>query len=151
MSDIFEACLEAVMDMNCVIEGTFMAKMIEKAGEKKSDDDIRKTADYKSVYLAIKKTDGKYLKEFKEKLKKAKEIINKSEEKYLSKSTARQIIETLTISGFIDMTRIQKAMLTGQIVDKKGLNSPGQISIYKAAMHACDLAIKDFEKEKGEK
>lgn len=145
MSDIFEHCLEAVMDMSCVIEGTFRAKMIEKAGEKKSDDDIRKTADYKSVYIAIKKTDGKYLKEFKEKLKKAKEIINKSEEKYLSKSTARQIIETLTISGFIDMARINKAMLTGQIVDKKGLNSPGQISVYKAAMHAFDLAIKDFE------
>ena len=60
MSDVFEACLEAVMDMNCVTEGTFMAKMIEKAGEKKSDDDIRKTADYKSVYHVIKKTDGKY-------------------------------------------------------------------------------------------
>ena len=40
MSDIFEACLEAVMDTNCITEGTFMAKMIEKAGEKKSDDDI---------------------------------------------------------------------------------------------------------------
>ena len=145
MDDIFEACLEHVMDLNCVIEGTFMAKMIEKAGEKKSDDDIRKTADYKIAYQALKKTDGKYLKDFKEKLKKAKDIINKSEEKYLSKSTARQIIETLTISGFIDMTRIQKAMLTGQIVDKKGLNSPGQISIYKATMHAIDLAIKDFE------
>ena len=145
MSDIFEQCLEAVMDMSCVIEGTFRAKMIEKAGEKKSDDDIRKTADYKSVYTSLKKTDGKYLKEFKEKLKKAKEIINKSEEKYLSKSTARQIIETLTISGFIDISRINKAMLTGQIVDKKGLNSPGQISVYKAAMHAFDLAIKDFE------
>ena len=145
MSDIFEQCLEAVMDMSCVIEGTFRAKMIEKAGEKKSDDDIRKTADYKSVYTSLKKTDGKYLKEFKEKLKKAKEIINKSEEKYLSKSTARQIIETLTISGFIDISRINKAMLTGQIVDKKGLNSPGQISVYKAAMHAFDLAIKDFK------
>ena len=145
MSDIFETCLEHVMDMNRVIEGTFMAKMIEKAGEKKSDDDIRKTLDYKSVYTSLKKTDGKYLKEFKEKLKKAKEILNKSEEKYLSKSTARQIIETLTISGFIDMSRINKAMLTGQIVDKKGLNSPGQISTYKAAMHAFDLAIKDFE------
>ena len=145
MDDIFEACLEHVMDLNCVIEGTFMAKMIEKAGEKKSDDDIRKTADYKSVYTALKKTDGKYLKDFKEKLKKAKEIINKSEEKYLSKSTARQIIETLTISGFIDMARINKAILTGQIVDKKGLNSPGQIKIYKAAMHAFDLAIKDFK------
>ena len=145
MSDIFETCLEHVMDMNCVIEGTFMAKMIEKAGEKKSDDDIRKTLDYKSVYTTLKKTDGKYLKEFKEKLKKAKEILNKSEEKYLSKSTARQIIETLTISGFIDMSRIQKAMITGQIVDKKGLNSPGQISVYKAAMHAFDLAVKDFE------
>ena len=58
MSNVFEACLEAVMDMNCITEGTFMAKMIEKAGEKKSDDDIRKTADYKSVYLAIK-TSGK--------------------------------------------------------------------------------------------
>ena len=145
MDDIFETCLEHVMDMNCVIEGTFMAKMIEKAGEKKSDDDIRKTLDYKSVYTTLKKTDGKYLKEFKEKLKNAKEIINKSEEKYLSKSTARQIIETLTISGFIDMSRIQKAMITGQIVDKKGLNSPGQISVYKAAMHAFDLAVKDFE------
>lgn len=145
MDDIFEACLEAVMDMNCITEGTFKAKMIEKAGEKKSDDDIRKTVDYKSVYTSLKKTDGKYLKEFKEKLKKAKEIINKSEEKYLSKSTARQIIETLTISGFIDISRINKAMLTGQIVDKKGLNSPGQISVYKAAMHAFDLAIKDFE------
>ena len=145
MSNVFEACLEAVMDMNCITEGTFMAKMIEKAGEKKSDDDIRKTADYKSVYLAIKKTDGKYLKEFKEKLKKAKEIINKSEEKYLSKSTARQIIETLTISGFIDMTRIQKAMLTGQIVDKKGLNSPGQISAYKNIIQLYELAVKDFE------
>ena len=119
MSDIFETCLEHVMDMNCVIEGTFMAKMIEKAGGKKSDDDIRKTLDYKSAYTALKKTNGKYLKEFKEKLKKAKEIINKSEEKYLSKSTARQIIETLTISGFIDMYRIQKSMITGQIVDKK--------------------------------
>ena len=145
MDDIFEACLEHVMDLNCVIEGTFMAKMIEKAGGKKSDDDIRKTLDYKSAYTALKKTNGKYLKEFKEKLKKAKEIINKSEEKYLSKSTARQIIETLTISGFIDMYRIQKSMITGQIVDKKGLNSPGQISVYKAAMHAFDLAIKDFE------
>ena len=145
MDDIFEACLEHVMDLNCVIEGTFMAKMIEKAGEKKSDDDIRKTVDYKSVYTALKKTDGKYLKEFKEKLKKAKEIINKSEEKYLSKSTARQIIETLTISGFIDMARINKAMLTGQIVDKKGLNSPGQIKRYKEGMHAFDLAIKDYE------
>ena len=145
MSNVFEACREAVMDMNCITEGTFMAKMIEKAGEKKSDDDIRKTADYKSVYLAIKKTDGKYLKEFKEKLKKAKEIINKSEEKYLSKSTARQIIETLTISGFIDMTRIQKAMLTGQIVDKKGLNSPGQISAYKNIIQLYELAVKDFE------
>ena len=145
MDDIFEACLEHVMDLNCVIEGTFMAKMVEKAGEKKSDDDIRKTLDYKSVYTTLKKTDGKYLKEFKEKLKKAKEILNKSEEKYLSKSTARQIIETLTISGFIDMSRIQKAMITGQIVDKKGLNSPGQISVYKAAMHAFDLAVKDFE------
>ena len=145
MSNVFEACLEAVMDMNCITEGTFMAKMIEKAGEKKSDDDIRKTADYKIAYQALKKTDGKYLKDFKEKLKKAKEIINKSEEKYLSKSTARQIIETLTISGFIDMARINKAILTGQIVDKKGLNSPGQIKIYKAAMHAFDLAIKDFK------
>ena len=145
MSDIFEACLEAVMDTNCVTEGTFRAKLIEKAGEKQSDDDIRKRPEYKSAREILKKTNGKYLKEFKEKLKKAKEIINKSEEKYLSKSTARQIIETLTISGFIDMSRIQKAMLTGQIVDKKGLNSPGQISIYKAAMHAFDLAIKDFE------
>ena len=34
MSDIFETCLEHVMDMNCVMEGTFKAKMIEKAGEK---------------------------------------------------------------------------------------------------------------------
>ena len=145
MDDIFEACLEHVMDLNCVIEGTFMAKMIEKAGEKKSDDDIRKTADYKSVYTALKKTDGKYLKEFNEKLKKAKEIINKSEEKYLSKSTARQIIETLTISGFIDMARINKAILTGQIVDKKGLNSPGQISAYKNIIQLYELAVKDFE------
>ena len=145
MGDIFETCLEHVMDMNCVMEGSFKAKMIEKAGEKKSDDDIRKTADYKSLYKVIKKTDGQYLKEFKEKLLKSKEIINKSEEKYLSKSTARQIIETLTISGFIDMARINKAMLTGQIVDKKGLNSPAQIKIYKAAMHAFDLAIKDFK------
>lgn len=145
MGDIFETCLEHVMDMNCLIEGSFMTKMIEKAGGKKSDDDIRKTLDYKSAYTALKKTNGKYLKEFKEKLKKAKEIINKSEEKYLSKSTARQIIETLTISGFIDMARINKAILTGQIVDKKGLNSPGQIKRYKEAMHAFDLAIKDFE------
>ena len=145
MDDIFEACLEHVMDMNCVMEGTFRAKMIEKAGEKKSDDDLRKTFDYKNIYTLLKKTDGKHLKEFKEKLKKAKEIINNSEEKYLSKSTARQIIETLTISGFIDMARINKSMLTGQIVDKKGLNSPGQISAYKTAMHAIDLAIKDFE------
>ena len=145
MDDIFEACLEHVMDLNCVMEGTFKAKMIEKAGEKKSDDDIRKTSDYKSLSALLKKTDGKYLKEFKEKLKKAKEIINKSEEKYLSKSTARQIIETLTVSGFIDISRICKAMLTGQIVDKKGLNSPGRISVYKEAMYAIDLAIKDYE------
>ena len=145
MDDIFEACLEHVMDLICVTEGTFRAKLIEKAGEKQSDDDIRKRPEYKSAREILKKTNGKYLKEFKEKLKKAKEIINKSEEKYLSKSTARQIIETLTISGFIDMARINKAILTGQIVDKKGLNSPGQISAYKNIIQLYELAVKDFE------
>ena len=40
MSDVFEACLEAVMDMNCVMEGTFMAKRLDKIG-KMSDDDLR--------------------------------------------------------------------------------------------------------------
>ena len=68
MSDIFETCLEHVMDMNCVIEGTFMAKRLEKIG-KISDDDLRKTISYTSVYNALVQTNGKNLKPFKEKLK----------------------------------------------------------------------------------
>ena len=43
------------------------------------------------------------------------------------------------------LPRINKAMLTGQIVDKKGLNSPGQISAYKNIIQLYELAVKDFE------
>ena len=86
MSDIFETCLEHVMDMNCVIEGTFMAKRLEKIG-KISDDDLRKTISYTSVYNALVQTNGKNLKPFKEKLKKAKEIIFDSEKIFIKINT----------------------------------------------------------------
>ena len=152
MSDVFEACLEAVMDMNCVTEGTFMAKRLDKIG-KMSDDDLRKTMTYKSVYNALVSTNGKNLKPFKEKLKKAKDIIFDSEKKYLSKSTPRQIFETLAIAQTVDQIRDIAVLLSGsgEMANPKGYIGPVHIATYKKIFRSQELAVKDFEKGKGKK
>ena len=152
MDDIFETCLEHVMDMNCITEGTFMAKRLDKIG-KMSDDDLRKTMTYKSVYNALVQTNGKNLKPFKEKLKKAKDIIFDSEKKYLSKSTPRQIFETLAIAQTVDQIRDIAVMLSGsgEMANPKGYIGPVHISTYKKIFRSQELAVKDFEKGKGKK
>ena len=147
MDDMFEACLEHVTDMNCVMEGTFKAKMIEKAGEK------NRTMTYTSVYNALVSTNGKNLKIFKEKLKKAKDIIYDSEKKYLSKSTPRQIFETLAIAQTVDQIRDIAVALSGsgEMASPKGYIGPVHISTYKKIFRSQELAVKDFEKGKGKK
>ena len=149
MDDIFETCLEHVMDMNCVMEGTFMAKKLDKIG-KMSDDDLRKTMTYKSVYSALVSTNGKNLKPFKEKLKKAKDIIFDSEKKYLSKSTPRQILETLAIAQTVDQLRDIAVAFSGsgEMASPKGYIGPVHIATYKKIFRSQELAVKDFEKEK---
>ena len=152
MSDIFEACLEHVIDMNCITEGTFFAKKLDKIG-KMSDDDLRKTMPYTSVYNALVSTNGKNLKIFKEKLKKAKDVIYDSEKKYLSKSTPRQIFETLAIAQTVDQIRDIAVMLSGsgEMANPKGYIGPVHIATYKKIFRSQELAVKDFEKGKGKK